>query len=313
MRYIVTGGAGFIGSVISRQLLSAGKTVAIIDKLDSLLYSAEIKQSRLDSLRSSFKFDYYPIDLAKDNLAGILREDDIVIHSAALPGQVLSWKSFEEYSNSNILATMRLLEESVESGVRNFVYSSTSSVYGKVASSDLNRKLEPHSPYGVTKLAGENLVKCYHANFGLNVKILRYFSVYGPGQRSDLAIQIFLESILAGEEITISGDGKQSRDFTFVEDCASATISAADSDHSLLISDVAGGQIATINEILELCFEITGKRVPVLYADKVKGDQDRTLGSPLSSELSFGAVKSRDLHAGITAQWKYIVSRERSE
>lgn len=308
MRYIVTGGAGFIGSVISRQLLSSGQTVIIIDKLDSLLYPSKIKKSRLDSLKTHFKFDFYPIDLAKDSLVGILREEDTVIHSAALPGQVLSWRSFGEYSNSNILATMRLLDVSVESGVRNFIYSSTSSVYGRVANSDLNRKLEPHSPYGVTKLAGENLVKCYHANFGLNVKILRYFSVYGPSQRPDMAIQIFLERILADQEITISGDGKQSRDFTFVEDCASATISAAESSQSILISDVAGGQIATINEVLELCFEITGKRVPVIYADQVKGDQDRTMGSPLSSELSFGAAKTRDLRAGIMAQWNYLVS-----
>lgn len=309
MRYVVTGGAGFIGSTISRQLLSMGEKIVIIDKLDSLLYSAEIKKSRLNSLHSSYAFEFHELDLAKDDFSGILNEDDVVIHSAALPGQVLSWDSFEEYASANILATKRLLDESVKNQVRNFVYSSTSSVYGKVANSDLDLKLEPYSPYGVTKLAGENLVKCYHANFNLNVKILRYFSVYGPGQRSDMAIQIFLESIQQGKQITISGSGEQSRDFTFVEDCAAATISAAKAQEPIVISDISGGEIATIKEILEICFEITGVRVPVSFSERNKGDQDMTLGGTINPALNFGSPEKMDLRTGIAAQWESLLSK----
>ena len=278
-----------------------------------MLYSAEIKKSRLNSLYSNYAFEFHELDLAKDDLSGILHEDDIVIHSAALPGQVLSWDSFEVYSSANILATKRLLDESVKNQVKNFVYSSTSSVYGRVANSDLDLRLEPHSPYGVTKLAGENLVKCYHANFNLNVKILRYFSVYGPGQRPDMAIQIFLESIQQGKQITISGSGEQSRDFTFVENCAAATISAAKAQDPILISDVSGGEIAKIKEVLEICFEVTGLRVPVTFSERIKGDQDMTLGGTLHSALNFGSHPRVNLRTGIAAQWESVISKESSK
>jgi UDP-glucose 4-epimerase len=313
LRYVVTGGAGFIGSTICRQLLSNGEKIVIIDKFDALLYSAEIKKSRLNSLFSNYTFEFHELDLAKDDLSGILNEDDIVIHTAALPGQVLSWDSFEEYSSANILATKRLLDESVKNQVKNFVYSSTSSVYGRVANSDFDLRLEPHSPYGVTKLAGENLVKCYHSNFDLNVKILRYFSVYGPGQRSDMAIQIFLESIQQGKQITISGSGEQSRDFTFVADCAAATISAANAQEPIVISDISGGEIATIKEVLEICFDTAGVRVPVSFSDGIKGDQDMTLGGKINSALNFGSQERVDLRTGIAAQWESIASKETSK
>ena len=308
MRYVVTGGAGFIGSVISRMLLEEGNPVVVIDKLDSLLYSSKIKQSRIESLQTQFSFNFHRLDLATQGVADVIQPNDVVIHCAALPGQILSWEKFDEYSKANISATKNLLDTCVLKGVQNFVYSSTSSVYGKEAKPKLNSQLEPHSPYGVTKLAGESLVRCYNSNFGLSTKILRYFSVYGPGQRSDMAIQTFLESIRDGKEISISGNGGQSRDFTYVDDCARATISAAQSKIPFLISDVSGGEVATLLEVLKICFEVSGRRVPVSFIPRVKGDQDATLAKTLDSRLSFGSEQTMKLLEGINNQWLRVNS-----
>jgi UDP-glucuronate 4-epimerase len=310
VRYVVTGGAGFIGSVISRTLLEKGNSVVIVDKLDSLLYPSYVKKSRLEILKAQYTFDFHELDLATKNVAEVIQPNDIVIHCAALPGQVLSWENFNAYSNANILATKNLLDACVSRKVQNFVYSSTSSVYGKEANPKLNFQLEPHSPYGVTKLAGENLARCYNSNFGLSTKILRYFSVYGPGQRSDMAIQIFLESIRDNKEIVISGNGEQSRDFTYVEDCARATISAAQSNAPFLITDVSGGEVATILEVLKICFEVSGRRVPVRFMSRVRGDQDTTLARSLDSRLSFGSDQTTKLLEGIKNQWFRVISEK---
>ena len=305
MKYVVTGGAGFIGSTIVTQLLESGKEVLVIDKLDDLLYSKSVKKNRLDKIQS--KFEFFNLDLAGDDLKRCIGAGDIVIHCAALPGQMLSWEHFEEYSKSNIDATKKLIEHSCSVGVANFVYSSTSSVYGKIADGNSDQKLSPVSPYGITKLAGEYLVSCYSDRFGIPYKILRYFSVYGPGQRPDMAIQIFLERIHAGKEITLKGDGKQSRDFTYVADCAAATILAADSKVPVILSDISGSKNHSILEVLEACFDVTEKKVPVIFEGRSAGDQDITIGRNRHKDLISPYQDKFSLREGIHEQWEYFL------
>ena len=286
-----------------------GKSVVIIDKLDDLLYSKKTKISRLDALKLQYSFEFHQLDLAHHKVDQIIQPYDVVIHCAALPGQVLSWDHFSSYADNNILATKNLLDSCKAKNIKNFVYSSTSSVYGKIVDGLGDSRLEPYSPYGVTKLAGENLVRCYNLNFGLPTKILRYFSVYGPGQRPDMAIQGFLECIRDNKPITVLGSGEQSRDFTYVDDCADISISAANSEQNFLISDVSGGQVANILEILEYCFEASGHKVPIQFKNRVKGDQDTTKGSPISSELDFKSSPI-EIFNGIKAQWLQVKSEK---
>jgi UDP-glucuronate 4-epimerase len=212
-RIVVTGAAGFVGSHLSEQLVSAGHSVVGIDAFIPY-YPRPIKERNLARLRQESQFSFHELDLRSADLAAVLDGADIVFHVAAMAGLLKSWQQFDDYMTCNILATQRLLDGAVKAGVRHYLHCSTSSVYGRFATGDETSTLAPISPYGITKLAAEQLVQAYGQKDGLNWTILRLYSVYGPRQRHDTGYNIFIRKLLAGEEIVIDGDGTDSRSNT---------------------------------------------------------------------------------------------------
>ena len=307
MRYVITGGAGFIGSTIAELLILRGESVLIIDNLDGLLYSSQTKRNRIARLKTLGSFIFCEKDLNDDNLSLVINKDDTIIHCAGLPGQLLSWDHLKKYSDANLHATDNLARAAMRASARRIIFSSTSSVYGKVADSVNSSVFEPYSPYGVTKLAAEHLLNCYSQNFGLDAIILRYFSVYGPGQRPDMAIQIFLESIRLGNKIKIHGDGSQIRDFTFVKDCAVGTIEAAKRGFPGVTYDISGGTKYSVNEVLEICQAVTGITAKIEYSPRTKGDQEITSGDTSAAKRDLDFSPTTSLFDGISFQWQEIL------
>ncbi|MCK4648265.1 NAD-dependent epimerase/dehydratase family protein, partial [bacterium] len=227
MRVLVTGVAGFIGSHLAEGLLKLDCEVKGIDSFTDY-YSRKIKENNLKNLKENKNFFFQEGDLLELDLEKVLEGIDYLFHEAAQPGVRKSWgKNFEHYIRNNITVTQRLLEEAKGLHLKKVVLASSSSVYGE---SPLPTKednvLRPISPYGVTKLASENLGYLYYKSFKVPIIILRYFTVYGPGQRPDMAFHRFIKATLNNEEITIYGDGNQTRDFTYVSDAVEATIKA---------------------------------------------------------------------------------------
>lgn len=273
MRALVTGVAGFIGSHLAEGLLKLGWGVKGIDSFTDY-YSRKIKENNLKNLKENKNFSFREGDLLELDLKKNLEEIDYLFHLAAQPGVRKSWgRNFEYYIRNNITLTQKLLEEAKEFPLKKFISASSSSVYGE---SPLPMRednvLRPISPYGVTKLASENLGGLYYKSYKLPVIILRYFTVYGPGQRPDMAFHRFTKALLNDEEITIYGDGNQTRDFTYVSDVVATTIEAAQSKIVGEIINIGGGAQVTVNETLKILEEITEKKARVKYIEKQKGD-----------------------------------------
>ena len=224
MRCLVTGVAGFIGSHLAEVLLDQGHTVIGIDCFTDY-YAREFKERNLLGLKEKKEFQLIETDLLNLDLVALLKQVDWVFHLAAQAGVRASWgMNFEIYTHNNILATQKLLEASKDTELKGFIYASSSSVYGdtKQLPTPERTYLQPLSPYGVTKLAAEHLCYLYYKNFGVPTVALRYFTVYGPRQRPDMAFHRFLKAALMEGEIEIYGDGQQSRDFTYISDIVTA-------------------------------------------------------------------------------------------
>jgi len=224
---LVTGAAGFVGSHLSEQLLAAGHTVVGVDAFIPY-YPRAIKERNLATALANPAYTFHELDLRRAELAPVLDGVEIVFHTAAMAGLLKSWQQFEEYMSCNILATQRLLDAAVAANVGHFLHCSTSSVYGRFATGDERAPLAPISPYGITKLAAEELCRAYGEKDGLRFTILRLFSVYGPRQRPDMGYNIFIRKLLAGETITVDGDGTDSRSNTYVADCVRGLMLAAE-------------------------------------------------------------------------------------
>lgn len=234
MRAIVTGAAGFIGHTLASKLTSDGHDVIGIDSFTPY-YDTAIKEENICRIKSS-KFELIRKDILDLDLSSVLDGADVIFHQAGQPGVRKSWGSeFSEYINANISATQYLLESAKGiSSLKRFVYASSSSVYGdaeRYPTTEMD-PTSPISPYGVTKLAAEHLCTLYGKNFGVPTVSLRYFTVYGPGQRPDMAFTRFLRAAVLDDEITIFGDGHQIRDFTYIDDIVQANIIAGTSQRS---------------------------------------------------------------------------------
>jgi len=310
MKCIVTGAAGFIGSHLTDQLLSDGNEVIGIDSfLD--YYPRRIKDSNLDTARKSKQFRFIEGNILDQNWNALFDGVDVVYHLAAQAGVRASWgKSFLIYTKNNIEATQLMLEAARQNKLSKFVYASTSSVYGDTEDIPMREEslLKPVSPYGVTKLAAENLCYLYWKSFGVPCVSLRYFTVYGPRQRPDMAFYKFLLAQIEGRPLTIFEDGNQTRDFTFVQDIVAGTMGAASKGHEGKTYNLGGGSRITVNDVLKMIGEITGKKVEVNYADKQKGDMRHTFASTEAAQKDFGYSPKVSVKEGLTREFDWLTT-----
>jgi UDP-glucuronate 4-epimerase len=306
--YLVTGCAGFIGSHLCDSLLADGHSVVGVDAFTPT-YPRSLKERNLRDALSNSRFRLAELDLAIADgaLVEAVADAELVFHLAAQPGVRTSWgASFEHYVHRNLLATQRVFEAAAEVGLR-VVLASSSSVYGNVetGASQESAALRPISPYGVTKLGCEHLARAYAKSFDLDVVTLRYFTVFGPRQRPDMAFTRIAAAVVDGTPFEVFGSGEQSRDFTYVADAVAATVLAGEHAPSDSIYNVGGGEEATVNRVLELVEEIAGRPVEILRTQRMRGDVRRTSAdtSALRAECSW--VPSVSLREGLRAQLKW--------
>ena len=279
MRVLVTGGAGFIGSHTAAALLARGDEVLAVDcGLGDP--SGDRRRRNTAELAGDAGFELRDLDLRTADVGALVREVDAVVHLAALPGVRASWAGgFPAYLQHNVSVTQRLLEAAADAPIRRFVHASSSSVYGEVS---LERCGEgaptaPHSPYGVTKLASEHLCRAYAANHGVPTTSLRYFTVYGPRQRDDMAVHRLLRCAIGGEPFTLFGDGSQVRDLTEVGDVVAANLAALDRDVPAgTVVNIGGGAPVTMAHLVAEVESVSGRRIDVRRTSPQAGDVTRT-------------------------------------
>ena len=282
-KVLVTGCAGFIGSHICERLISLGYKVMGIDAFTNY-YSTELKRYNLTKLLGNDCFNLLEQDLSQvsvDYLSNIVRKVDYIIHEAAQPGVRYSWgSSFTSYVTHNIIATQNLLEATVKANnIKRLVYASSSSVYGNQLKIPLREDMypKPYSPYGVTKLTAELLCLTYFENHNIPVVNLRYFTVYGPRQRPDMAFHKFIKNMFNNQPIEIYGDGTQMRDFTYVDDVVDATIKAMESNDAVGETiNIGSSNPVKLNDVIKLLGDIIGTEPRILYKKRQMGDVNVT-------------------------------------
>lgn len=312
MRCIVTGVAGFIGSHLAERLLAEGHEVCGIDAYIDY-YPRHIKESNLERVRSSNQFTFIEGNLLDIDLPDLLEGADWVFHQAAQAGVRASWgREFSRYVECNVLSTQRLLEASLHvKSVQRFIYASSSSVYGDTATLPISEAVIPRpiSPYGVTKLAAEHLCTLYHHNFGLPTVSLRYFTVYGPRQRPDMAFHRFSKAILEGQPVRVYDDGHQTRDFTYISDIIDANVRAARADAAIgQVMNIAGGSRVTLHDVMRLLQEIHGSPFEVVYSEKQHGDVRHTFADTSLAEKVLEYRPYIALRQGLFEEFKYVAS-----
>jgi UDP-glucuronate 4-epimerase len=278
-RAVVTGAGGFIGSHVAERLLDSGVRVLGLDLLTDY-YAPAIKEANLEAATSRDNFEFRRVDLASDDLDPHVRGADVVFHQAATPGVRTSWETgFLNSVRNNVTATQRLLEAARRSEVGRFVYASSSSVYGEASEIPMREDgpLRPHSPYGVTKLSGEQLCTVYAENFGIPTVSLRYFTVYGPRQRPDMAAHRLIQAALTGRPFPLYGAAGHVRDFTYVGDIVAANLAAANRPvEPGTVINVAGGAIISMKELIAGIEAVTGLQVMLDDQGRKAGDVTHT-------------------------------------
>jgi UDP-glucuronate 4-epimerase len=306
VRIVVTGAAGFIGSHLSRALLDQEHDVVGIDAFIPY-YPRWEKERNLRAIVNHPRFSFHEADLRTDSLDLIVEGADVVINQAATAGLMLSWEDLELYASCNILGLQRILEACRRvPGLRRFIQASTSSVYGADAVGDESVPTRPVSPYGVTKLAAEHLCRAYQIAHGLPIVTLRYFSVYGPGQRPDMAYRIFIDALLRGAPITVYGDGLQSRSNTYVDDCVRGTIAAVERAEPGDVYNIGGGAELTVRNAIKLLAEMVGAEPNVRHAAARDGDQKRTAAdiSHARSRLGYEPIVKPEVGLAAQVEWQ---------
>lgn len=307
---LVTGAAGFIGSHLVERLLAEGLTVTGVDCFTDY-YDPALKRANLSAALAHPGFRLLELDLGLADL-GQLPEVEVIFHQAAQPGVRASWGAeFATYTQHNVLATQRLLERYRRSRLERFVYASSSSIYGDAERFPTDESVlpRPFSPYGVTKLAGEHLTLLYGRNFDMPVAALRYFTVYGPRQRPDMAFHRFCRALLQGEPIPVFGDGRQSRDFTFVSDAIEVNLRAWKSSAPQGVYNVGGGSQVEVLEAIRILEQALGARAELRFEPRPPGDPLRTRADATRLRADLGYVPQVGIEAGLAEEARW--ARER--
>lgn len=308
MNYLVTGAAGFIGSHLCKKLIQNGAHITALDAFTDF-YSPTIKKSNIQPLVSHPHFKLIHADILQSDLDKIMDKIDVVFHFAAQPGVRTSWGSdFFIYTRNNIDATQRLLEAAKRTKLKKFIYASSSSVYGLSPQLPMTETstLHPYSPYGVTKLAAEHLCFLYYKNYGVPCVSLRFFTVYGPGQRPDMAFHKFFKAILSDEKISVYGDGQQTRDFTFIDDIIEANLSSIENGRAGENYNLGGGSRRKLADIFPIIEGICQKEVKIQYVPGQKGDVRHTLADIQKAREDLKYSPKISLDEGLKYEWEWI-------
>ncbi|MBW2647208.1 MAG: GDP-mannose 4,6-dehydratase [Deltaproteobacteria bacterium] len=308
MKCLVTGAAGFIGSHLCERLIKEGCSVIGIDNFMDY-YPRSFKESNISGLRSAPNFEFIERSILECDLIKLLEDVDAVFHQSAQAGIRASWgTNFRTYSDNNILATQMLLEAAKKSPVKKFVYASSSSVYGDTTDLPMRESsvTRPVSPYGVSKMAAEHLCYLYYKNFGVPTVSLRYFTVYGPRQRPDMAFHRFLKWILEGTPLQMYGDGEQSRDFTHISDIVDANWLAFQKGAPGEVFNIGGGSRVTMNQVISIMEEITGSAATVDYQQVQKGDVRHTSADMTKARKGLGYKPTVSIREGLETEYEWI-------
>ncbi|HLP89618.1 MAG TPA: NAD-dependent epimerase/dehydratase family protein [Nostocaceae cyanobacterium] len=311
-KVIVTGAAGFIGSNLVDELLKQGNQVIAIDEFNDY-YDPFLKRKNIAHLSPSSNFTLITGDIQFLDWSKLLQDVEIIYHQAAQAGVRSSWgQGFRAYTERNINATQILLEAAKNAPkLQRFVFASTSSVYGDAETLPTDETIPPQpvSPYGITKLAAERLCGLYYKNFALPIVSLRYFSVYGPRQRPDMAFHKFFKAVLQDEAIPIYGDGLQTRDFTFVRDVVAANLAASRVPEAVgEVFNIGGGSRVVLTEVLDIMTEIVGKPIKRNYIEKAMGDARHTAADVTKARKILGYQPQISLDAGLMEEWNWVKS-----
>jgi nucleoside-diphosphate-sugar epimerase len=310
MNALVTGAAGFIGSHLTSALLDKGWHVTGLDCFTDY-YARAIKDANLAVNAGRDRFQFVQASIQEADLPALLEGRTHVFHLAAQAGVRKSWgRDFRIYTDHNVDATQRLLEACVGLPLHRFVYASSSSLYGDNTPIPMREDAlpQPVSPYGVTKLAGEQLCHLYYVNHRVPATSVRYFTVYGPRQRPDMAFHRFIRAALDGTRITIYGDGEQTRDFTYVADAVAATILAGERGVPGRAYNVGGGSRVTVNQVLEIIGRLAGRPLNVQREPVQKGDMRDTYADTTLARADLGFAPRVTLDQGIEAEYRWLSS-----
>ena len=311
MRALVTGCAGFIGSHLTEALLADGESVVGVDCFNDN-YGRSGKLHNLETARDWDDFDFVPIDLSRGELVDLVEDCDVVYHLAAEPGVRASWGArFECYVRNNVIATQHLLEAMRRHSSKPFVYASSSSVYGqaKILPTPETALPCPQSPYGTTKLAAEHLCHLYHTNFGVKTVALRLFTVYGPRQRPDMAFTRFCRAAIAGDRIAVYGDGRQTRDFTYVGDVITALRAAADTPGAIGATyNLGGGSQVSLLTVFEMLETMAGRPLDLNFQESQYGDVRDTVADTTAARRDLGFAPATPFEDGFALQFDWAAA-----
>jgi nucleoside-diphosphate-sugar epimerase len=309
---IVTGVAGFIGSHLAEALLQQGAEVIGVDQFNDY-YDPQLKHDNLFNLKQYSRFKLIKADIQELNWLELLESVDVVYHQAAQAGVRASWgQGFLNYTARNINATQVILEAAKQvSSLNRIVYASSSSIYGNAVTMPTPETLcpLPVSPYGITKLAGERLCWLYQQNFDVPVTALRYFTVYGPRQRPDMAFHKFFQAAIEGKSINIYGDGQQTRDYTYVSDIVAANLAAGKIPEAIgEVFNIGGGSRITLTELLDMMEQVMGQPIKRNYLENAVGDARHTSADITKAQKILGYTPQVSLLEGLTQEWQWIKS-----
>jgi nucleoside-diphosphate-sugar epimerase len=309
MKALVTGAAGFIGSTLSERLLADGADVVGLDCFTDY-YPRPMKERNLASLSNDARFTFIESTIQQADLASILRGCTHVFHLAAQAGVRKSWgRDFAVYTINNVEATQVLLEAVASARhIERVVYASSSSVYGDLVAMPMREDAlpQPVSPYGVTKLAAEQLCYLYYTNHQVPAVSLRYFTVYGPRQRPDMGFHKFLRAAIRGESMSLFGDGEQTRDFTYVHDAVSATIAAATKGVPGRVYNIGGGSRVSMNQVMQIIGRVAGRQLMITRDEAQKGDMRHTYADTTLARHDLGFAPRVGLEEGLAAEFQWL-------